>query len=277
MPKILTESQIQEYHETGFLSPIDVMSEDEALSYKARLEEAEAKYPEHIHAENRNNAHLSFVFLDELAHHPVVLDVVEDLLGVDFTLWASVLFIKEPSSSSYVSWHQDATYMGMNKNTFLTPWIALSPSNLETGCMSMIPGSHHNHIVEHEDTFAEDNILTRGQRVNNIDESQAVHLILKPGQMSVHHCEVVHGSQPNNSSQRRIGFALQSYMQHDVRQTIGLNQWMHCRGEKRRDEDLVELRRPRYDLDPLSMADREAASKNYADILYNGAKQRRLY
>ncbi|MFK8077622.1 MAG: phytanoyl-CoA dioxygenase family protein [Granulosicoccus sp.] len=277
MPKVLTQSQIQEYQETGFLSPIDVMSEHEALQYKARLEEAEAKHPEHIHAENRNNAHLSFVFLDELAHHPVVLDVVEDLLGVDFTLWASVLFIKEPSSSSYVSWHQDATYMGMNKNTFLTPWIALSPSNLETGCMSMIPGSHHNHIVDHEDTFAEDNILTRGQRVNNVDESQAVHLILKPGQMSVHHCEAVHGSQPNKSSQRRIGFALQSYMQHDVRQTIGLNQWMHCRGEKRRDDDLVELRRPRYDLDPLSMADREAASKNYADILYNGAKQRRLY
>lgn len=277
MPKVLTQSQIQEYQETGFLSPIDVMSEHEALQYKSRLEEAEANHPEHIHAENRNNAHLSFVFLDELAHHPVVLDVVEDLLGVDFTLWASVLFIKEPSSSSYVSWHQDATYMGMNKNTFLTPWIALSPSNLETGCMSMIPGSHHNHIVDHEDTFAEDNILTRGQRVNNVDESQAVHLILKPGQMSVHHCEVVHGSQPNKSSQRRIGFALQSYMQHDVRQTIGLNQWMHCRGEKRRDDDLVELRRPRYDLDPLSMADREAASKNYADILYNGAKQRRLY
>ncbi len=277
MPKVLTQSQIQEYQETGFLSPIDVMSEHEALQYKERLEEAEANHPEHIHAENRNNAHLSFVFLDELAHHPVVLDVVEDLLGVDFTLWASVLFIKEPSSSSYVSWHQDATYMGMNKNTFLTPWIALSPSNLETGCMSMIPGSHHNHIVDHEDTFAEDNILTRGQRVNNVDESQAVHLILKPGQMSVHHCEVVHGSQPNKSSQRRIGFALQSYMQHDVRQTIGQNQWMHCRGEKRRDDDLVELRRPRYDLDPLSMSDREAASKNYADILYNGAKQRRLY
>lgn len=277
MPKVLNASQIQEYEETGFLSPIDVMSEHEAIRYRERLEEAEANYPEHIHGENRNNAHLSFMFLDELSHHPVVLDVVEDLLGANFTLWASVLFIKEPNSSSFVSWHQDATYMSMNKNSFLTPWIALSPSNLDTGCMSMIPGSHHNHIVEHEDTFGEDNILTRGQRVNDVDESKAVNLILEPGQMSVHHCEIVHGSQPNQSKERRVGFALQSYMQHDVRQTVGLNQWMHCRGEPRQDDDLIELHRPRFDLDPISMADRDAASKNYADILYNGAKQRRLY
>lgn len=277
MPKVLSQSQIDDYHETGFISPIDVMSEHEALQYKEQLEEAEANFPEEIHAEKRNNAHLAFTFLDELAHHPIILDVVEDLLGEDFSLWASVLFIKEAKTSHYVSWHQDATYMGMSHNTFLSPWIALSPSNLDTGCMSMIPGSHKNHIVSHEDTFADDNILTRGQRVNDVDESKAVHLILKPGQMSVHHCETIHGSQPNNSDERRIGFALQSYMDHQVRQTIGLNQWMHCRGNPRKDSDLVTLHRPRFDMDPISLADREATNSNYADILYHGAAQKRAY
>ena len=277
MPKILNNQQIADYHDKGYVSPIDVFSEDKAAEYHEKLKAAERDYPEHIHAENRNNAHLSFCFLDELAHHPVVLDVVEDLLGPDFTLWASVLFIKEPATSHFVSWHQDATYMGMNKNTFLTPWIALTPSNLNTGCMSMIPGSHKQHIVDHEDTFATDNILTRGQRVNHVDESNAEHLILKPGQMSIHHCEVIHGSQPNHSNTRRVGFALQSYMQNDVRQEIGKNQWMHCRGNKRTEADNIELHRPRFDLDPISQADREAASQNYANILYNGAKERRNY
>ena len=277
MPKILTEQQVTEYQEAGFISPIDVMSEQEAGEYHEKLQAAERDHPEHIHAENRNNAHLSFSFLDELAHHPVILDVVEDLLGPDFSLWASVLFIKEPNTSHFVSWHQDATYMGMNRNTFLTPWIALTPSNLDTGCMSMIPGSHKQHIVEHEDTFGQDNILTRGQRVNDVDESKATHLILTPGQMSVHHCEIIHGSQPNHSSDRRVGFALQSYMSQDVRQTVGKNQWMHVRGARRTDTDTVELHRPRFDLDPISQADREAASENYADILYNGAKHKRAY
>ena len=277
MPKYLTAGQIRDYQESGFVSPIDVMSEDEAARYRVLLEEADSNYPTLIHAENRNNAHLAFSFLDELAFHPIILDVVEDLLGADFSLWASVLFIKEPNTSHYVSWHQDATYMGMNKNTFLTPWIALTPSNLETGCMSMIPGSHHAHIQEHEDTFAQDNILTRGQKVNNVDESSAHHLILKPGQMSVHHCEVIHGSQPNRSAERRIGFALQSYARHDVRQTIGLNQWMHCRGRKRDDADLVEIGRPRHDLDPDALSNRQAMNANYADILYKGSDQVRSY
>ncbi len=277
MPKVLTNQQLRDYNEYGFISPIDVMSEDEAATYKDRLEEAEQNHPEHIHAENRNNAHLSFMFLDELAHHPIVLDVVEDLLGPHFSLWASVLFIKEPNTKHYVSWHQDATYMGMSNNDFLSPWIALTPSNLETGCMSMIPGSHKQHIVAHEDTFADDNILTRGQRVNDVDESKAEHLILKPGQMSVHHAEIIHGSQPNRSDERRIGFTLQSYMRHDVKQQIAQNQWMHCRGDKRTDDDLLELERPRFDLDPIAQKGRDAASANYADILYHGAKQRRAY
>jgi len=143
--------------------------------------------------------------------------------------------------------------------------------------MSMIPGSHHQHIVSHEDTYGHDNILTRGQRVNDVDESEAVHLILEPGQMSIHHCEVIHGSQPNKSNERRIGFALQSYANHNVVQTIGQNQWLHCRGRQREDSDLRLLNRPRYDMDPVTVADREASKANYADILYKGAAQRRAY
>jgi len=246
MGKVLSKQQIEHYRECGFVSPIDVMSADEADRYRQKLEAAEAKYPDAIHSENRNNAHLAFSFLDEIVHHPVIVGAVEDLIGPNIALWGTVLFIKEPASAGYVSWHQDGTYMGMNQNDFVTPWLALTPSHLGNGCMSMIPGSHHQHIVSHEDTYGEDNILTRGQRVNDVDESKAVHLILEPGQMSVHHCELIHGSQPNKSDERRIGFALQSYARHDVVQTIGQNQWQHCRGKPRTDADLKLLNRPRY-------------------------------
>ena len=228
MPKFLTVAQVEQYHEEGYLSPIDLMSESEAAKLLSQLEEAERLHPEHINAENRNNPHLVFKFLDELAFNELILDAVEDLIGPNFSLWGSVLFIKEPSSKHFVSWHQDATYMGMTSNNFVTPWIALSPSNKETGCMSMIPGSHRNSIVEHDDTFGKDNILTRGQVVKDVDESKAVDLIMRPGQMSLHHGEIVHGSQPNQSNQRRVGFALQSYMSNDIEQTIGENMWLPC-------------------------------------------------
>lgn len=277
MPKFLTQHQVERYHTDGFLSPIDLISESEAVAIRHQLEEAERLYPEHINAENRNNAHLVFRFLDKLAFHSTVLDIVEDLIGPDFSLWGSVLFIKDPGSPHYVSWHQDATYMGMSSNNFVTPWIALSPSNRETGCMSMIPGSHKNQIRPHDDTFAEDNILTRGQVVNDVDESAAVDLILKPGQMSLHHGEIVHGSQANLSQQRRVGYALQSYMANDIRQHVGKNMWLPVRGENRSDSDTVLLHRPESDMDEQAVSQRAIVNQNFGDILYHGAAQRRSY
>lgn len=274
--KILSQQQIEQYREQGFIAPIDVISEDEAAEYEQRLRSAEAKYPEQLNAENRNNPHLAFKFLDELAHQSIILDAVEDLVGPDFALWGSVLFIKEPQTSHFVSWHQDATYMGITPHNYVTAWIALTASNRETGCMSMIPGSHQNPIHPHQETFHEDNILTRGQEIQNIDESTAFDLILKPGQMSLHHAKVIHGSQPNRSQQRRVGFAMQAYMPAGARQTLGKNYWQPMRGNCEQ-PDFVYLKRPRNDMDPEGVNEREKANRNWADILYQGASQKRAY
>ena len=202
---------------------------------------------------------------------------MEDLIGPNLSLWATVMFIKEPSSNHYVSWHQDATYMGLDSVNFPTPWIALSPSNKETGCMTMIAGSHKTKIHEHEDTFAKNNILTRGQVIQNVDESKAVDLILQPGEMSIHHGAVIHGSQPNNSNQRRIGFSLQSYMSPNIKQVVGRNIWTHVRGKKREDEDVFLLDRPKFNMDPATVEQRKVANENLSNILYKGSKEKRNY
>ena len=277
MPKVLTKLQIEQYHDQGFICPIRVISEQEALSIKDELEQVEKEFPEEINSESRNNLHLSFAFLDALAHNKIIVDAIEDLIGPDISLWASVMFIKEPSSKQYVSWHQDATYMGLDSLDFPTPWIALSPSNIETGCMTMIAGSHKTKIQNHEDTFAENNILTRGQVIQDVDESKAVDLILQPGEMSIHHGAVIHGSQPNNSNQRRIGFSLQSYMPNNVKQIVGRNLWTHVRGQKRQDDDGMLLDRPRFNMDPNTVAQRKIANENLSEILYKGAKEKRNY
>ena len=276
MPKILTQQQVDEYREQGFLSPIDAMSEDEAARYARQLQAAELEHPRELNAENRNNAHLAFAFLDQLAHHPVILDAVEDLIGPDFALWGSVLFIKEPATRHYVSWHQDATYVGISPHDYVTPWLALTPSNRETGCMSMIPGSHRDDIQSHLETFHDDNILTRGQAIQEVDESVAVDLILRPGQMSLHHCRVIHGSQPNRSCQRRVGFALQGYVPAGGRQYLGANYWLPIRGNFMQ-ADFIELERPASDMGPQAIGERRKANQNWADILYQGAGRKRAY
>ena len=273
----LSKAQIAHYHEHGWIAPIDIMSEAEAATLAQALEAAEAKYPEHLNAENRNNAHLTFPFLTDLVHHEKIVSAAASLIGVNMGLWSTVLFIKEPHSGSFVSWHQDATYMALNSDSsdnFVTAWLALTPSTAESGCVAVIPRTHRNGIVNHEDTFAEDNILTRGQRVTEIDESQAVNLELRPGQMSLHHPWLIHGSLPNKSKQRRIGVAMQSYMGADVRPVYGEHHVMHIQGLAIASE-FIQADSPKEQCDQAGIVAREAANKAFSDVLYQGAKTRR--
>ena len=167
--------------------------------------------------------------------------------------------------------------MGMSSNEFATPWLALTPSNRESGCMSMIPGSHKNQIYEHVDTYGEENILTRGQEVVGVNPADAIDVVLRPGQMSIHHGQIVHASQANCSAHRRIGFAMQSYMPPHIMQVIGKNYWLDIQGKNARGPNSVSLNRPIGDASPESVALREEVDANLASILYKDAAEQRRY
>lgn len=270
----LSIKQITQYREQGWIAPINIMSEAEALSLAETLGTAEAKHPDHLHAENRNNAHLAFPFLADLICHERIIAAVADLIGDNIGLTSTVLFIKEPHSDAFVSWHQDATYMGLNSDNFVTAWLALTPSTVESGCVAVISETHREGIVKHGDTFGVDNILTRGQKVENIDESQAVNLELRPGQMSLHHPWLIHGSLPNKSGARRIGIAMQSYFAEDVRPERGEHHVMHIQGSPTASA-FIEAPYPKGECDEAGIVAREAANKAFSDVLYQGAKIRR--
>ena len=93
MPKQLSPDQVEQFWNDGFLFPVDAFDGVQARRYRSLLEQAERDHPWEIHAEHRNNAHYILKFLDEIAHHPVILDVMEDLLGPD-------VLLTEPSFSS---------------------------------------------------------------------------------------------------------------------------------------------------------------------------------
>ncbi|HET7114182.1 MAG TPA: phytanoyl-CoA dioxygenase family protein, partial [Pyrinomonadaceae bacterium] len=89
----------------------------------------------------------------------------------------------------------------------VSAWIALTVSEPANGCMRVIPGSHKHGLLEH-DNVQDPNLLNRrGERLRmDVDESQAVDVVLRPGEMSLHHTNIVHGSNPNTSDGPRIGF-----------------------------------------------------------------------
>ena len=273
MGKCLSDRQVEKFHNDGFLSPINVFSINEASELKDKLEDAEKIWPEAFSASARNNAHLNFEFLDSIVHNKNLLDAVEDILGPNILAYASTLFIKEPRDPGFVSWHQDGKYMGLSENIGITAWVALSEANGESGCMSMIPGSHEK-MLAHKDTFGKDNILTRGQAVQNVDAGKAVETPLRPGQASFHCPTVIHGSQPNRSEHRRIGFAIQTYIPTNVKSIHGRASAQLVRGiDTFGHFDL--LQRPKRDMEEAQVTTRDRVNKEYADILYLGAKKTR--
>jgi ectoine hydroxylase-related dioxygenase (phytanoyl-CoA dioxygenase family) len=169
-----------------------------------------------------------------------------------------------------VSWHQDSTYWGLSRPDVVTAWVALSPSTRANGAMEVIPGTHVLDQIPHRDTFDRDNMLSRGQEVMvDVDASRAVALELQPGEMSLHHVRLVHGSAANPSGERRIGFAIR-YIPTDVAQTVrGDDSATLVRGVDRHGHFAHEPR-PARDLDPEFVAlHREISSRN-ARILYAG-------
>ena len=276
MPKHLTQDQVDSYYRDGFLSPVDILSLEEANRFRAALEAAEARWSQALAGAGRNNAHLVLGCLDEITHHPRILDAVEDLIGPDILVYGSVLFIKEPNDPGFVSWHQDATYMGIDPFVGVTAWLALSESNETSGCMRMVPGTHTDEIRAHTDTFGEQNLLTRGQTIADVDETQAVDLVLKPGQLSFHHPKVVHASRPNRGSDRRIGFVIQSYLQPVSRQTICDTYAQLARGvDTHKNFDLAA--RPSGNMHNEDVALRDRVNEQWSEILYHGSEQRRDY
>lgn len=270
----LTRFEIEHYRKHGWIAPIDVMGETEAADLVKILEAAEAEYPDELNAENRNNAHLTFPFLADLALHERIIDAAASLVGDDMSLWSTVLFIKEPSSGAFVSWHQDATYMALEPDNHVTAWLALTPSTAESGCVAVIPGTHRNGLAPHQDTFGDNNILTRGQQVSDVDESLVVNLELRPGQMSLHHPWLIHGSLPNRSKTRRIGVAMQSYLGANVRPQRGEHHVIHVRGAAVPPE-FVEAPIPKENCTKEGGLARAAANQAFADVLYEGSEVRR--
>ena len=234
------------------------------------LEDAERRYPDGITGPNRNNAHYVLPVLDEITHDSRILDAVQDVIGPDILTAGTTLFIKEPDSSGFISWHQDARYIGMEPHDWVTGWLAISDVTEENGCMQMIPGSHTAPLKDHIDTYGEDNLLTRGQTVPDVDESKAVPVPLKPGQLSLHHPRIIHGSGPNRSAERRIGFALQSYIAPSVRQVLGEMYVQQARGTDRYKHH-IEAPRVTAAMSAEAVALRADANKKLSDIFYAGS------
>ena len=265
MPSQQRELVLSRYERDGFVFPIDVMSSEEAVSRRRRLESAEARFGR---LDLKIKSYLVLLLADELVHHPAILDAVELIIGPDILVWDADFIIKEAHDRHFVSWHQDLTYWGLEPDDEVTAWVALSPSTVESGCVRFVRGTHRGEIVPHVDTFSQDNLLTRGQTVQlEVDESDAVDVVLEPGQISLHNGKLIHGSRPNRSDDRRIGFAIRFVPTH-VRQVVGRrDSAMLVRGVDAYRHFEAEPR-PSADFEPAQLAIQAEIERRRSDVLF---------
>src|ERR1700761_8891808 len=211
----LSDKDQECYAENGYLYPIRVFSDAETAEFRRQFDGYTAQNKDllgkMIPRERRAVyalTHLMLPWVYQIAAHPRVLDAVEGAIGPNILVWGSDWFVKFPRDAAFISWHQDGAYWGLKPPKVTTAWIALSPSTLERGCMQVMPGTQKTQLPQGE-TYAKDNALSRGQEIAvDVDESKAVALILEPGQMSLHHIGIAHGSRANGANYARIGIAV---------------------------------------------------------------------
>jgi len=262
------------YARDGYVFPLTAMSPAQAARYRARLEEVEAGVKDDPARRKtlRRYSNIVLDFVDEITRLPSITDAVAALLGPDLLVLDASFFIKEARTPNFVTWHQDLHYWGLEGEDEVTAWLALSPATRESGCMRVVAGSHRQ-VVDHRDTFDERNLLTRGQEIAvKVDDSEAVDVVLAPGEFSLHHGRVFHGSDPNTSDDRRIGLAIRYIAAGMQTAADAPMAAMLVRGQDRHGNfQLTEP--PRGTMEPDDLARYEAIAGLRTKAMFKGAKQ----
>ncbi len=207
------------YRKDGFLTGIHVADETEALRYQDAYNALEAEVGADKCEIGLVDWHFEHQFIWGLATHPKIVDVIEEIIGPDVMLLATHFFCKYGPREKFVAWHQDVTYWGLEPPEAITAWYAVDDSDTGNGCMQVIPGSHQQGIQAHGKSKQAGNLLSINQEVSVTTEAadSAVDLVLKAGEMSIHHGQIIHGSLPNHSTRRRCGLTIR-YIPPSVRQ-----------------------------------------------------------
>jgi ectoine hydroxylase-related dioxygenase (phytanoyl-CoA dioxygenase family) len=214
MARLLMSTQQEGYSRDGFLFPIRVLAPDEARRLRQASDELEQQLGGRPRTVDVRQMHLHFRWAFELATHPRVLDAVEDVLGPNLLVWATELFAKHPEDETVsIGWHRDEPYMGIEPRYTTTAWIALGDSTPANGCLQVVR-ERAGRIGNPSHGFSDraDAPARRPGRTSAKEEPAAgdeiISVVLEAGQMSLHNATVLHGSGPNVSRDKRVGFVV---------------------------------------------------------------------
>ena len=224
---MLTQAQLTEFNEKGYLKIGRVMSDEKADEMRQRLfdvmEGKSARNPE----SNRNLAGEGAVrvvvqivniweaddLFEEHISNPIICEAAAQLMSTDTVrVWHDQVQYKPPFKGGRNEWHQDhPLWPIIQPADLVSAWVALDDATVENGCMNMVPGSHlwgaHKggiigSIPETFDPMADLSLLPPNARI------EVVPCEVKKGEAMFHHCLTWHGSPVNHSPNGRPAIAV---------------------------------------------------------------------
>jgi phytanoyl-CoA hydroxylase len=198
---------LAQYEQDGYAIFRDVLDADLMAEVNGHVDWLQRHHPELRPEQLGHTLMRDDPFWVRLVSDERLLDVAELFIGPDIALFASHYISKPPYSGQPVLWHQDAAFWPLDPMRVVTLWLAVDHSTPENGCVRVVPGSHRGDVAATRANTDVDNVLGEEIAVE-VDESAATDMVLRPGDVEVHHPNIVHGSNANTSPNRRCGLTI---------------------------------------------------------------------
>ncbi len=151
-------------------------------------------------------------YFEELMWDPRLIAVAEALFpGAEVTADGVMLIDKAPRASYKFPYHQDNAYQFWDPPEAVAATLTLDEATEENGTIVCLKGSHTSPILPHRPSGV------TGASLGLVDAPDLtrhpeVPLCMKPGDVSLHHVNVIHRTGPNRTDdhRRNLGFAFRS-------------------------------------------------------------------
>jgi ectoine hydroxylase-related dioxygenase (phytanoyl-CoA dioxygenase family) len=198
----------RQYEQEGYVIVRDVLDEDLIGEASRHVEWLQRRHPDLSSEELGTRLVKDDPFWVRLVSDDRLLDVAEQFVGPNIALFASHYISKPPYEGRPVLWHQDGSYWPLEPMEVVTLWLAVDDATPGNGCMQVIPGTHTLELQELQQRSDVDSVLGSGMDESLVDESRAVDIALRAGDVEIHHPNIVHGSHANTSPRRRCGLTI---------------------------------------------------------------------
>ena len=143
-------------------------------------------------------------YFRDMAASELITSLIAELVGGEPVLAAVETFNKPARVGSAVPYHQDNAYFCRMPPDMLTLWVAIDPVTTENGAVYFVKGSHKTGLLPTKPSGVTGNSIGLAEPPVT-PKSEQFCATLEPGDATIHHCEVIHHSDPNRTDQSRLG------------------------------------------------------------------------